>query len=164
MRPFLIAATTYSTSRVRMMEFHLFEKTELLIENIHLSHVNLGRVASSVAAVLGFDSRDAAVIDVRPGTVAIDILRTEVTLEHILGKGEALLLALRTIDGVTVTDETTVHSEGILGLVNVSQDRYSSLETGVNKIARQIDDAVRLRAMVFPTGEEIIKGDIEDTN
>lgn len=146
------------------MEFHLLDKTEILIEDIHLSHVNLDRVAGSVAGVLDLDPRDVAVIDVRPGTVAIDILRTAVTLEQIVGKGEALLLALGTIDGVTVTDATAIHSEGILGLVSLSQDNLAELKTRANRISHQISDAIRLRAMVFPTGDEIIKGDIEDTN
>ncbi|MFC1958178.1 molybdopterin-binding protein, partial [Chloroflexota bacterium] len=56
------------------------------------------------------------------------------------------------------------HSEGILGLVNLSQDYFTEFKTGVNKINQQISKAIRLRAIVFPTGDEVIKGDIEDTN
>ncbi|MFC1906510.1 molybdopterin-binding protein [Chloroflexota bacterium] len=147
-----------------MTELRLLEKTELFIENIHLSHVNLDQVARAVAGVLEINPRDAAVIDVRPGVIAVDILRATVNLEQILGKREALLLALSAVEGLTVTDETTIHSEGILGLVNVDEARSPRLTTGINRINRQIVQAIRSRAIVFPTGEEIIQGNIEDTN
>jgi len=147
-----------------MTELRLLEKTELFIENIHLSHVNLDQVARAVAGVLEINPRDAAVIDVRPGVIAVDILRATVNLEQILGKREALLLALSAVEGLTVTDETTIHSEGILGLVNVDEARSPRLTAGINRINRQIGQAVRSRAIVFPTGEEIIQGNIEDTN
>ncbi|MFC2016645.1 molybdopterin-binding protein, partial [Chloroflexota bacterium] len=141
-----------------------FEKSELFIENIHLNHVNLDDVAKATAIVLGLSPHDVAVIDVRPGEIAIDILRRIVTLEQILGKRQALLLALCSIAGITITEETAVHSEGILGLVNLNEDHFSKLKTGVTQINQQISNTVRFRALVFPTGEEIIKGNIEDTN
>lgn len=147
-----------------MTELRLLEKTELFIENIHLSRVNLDQVAHAVAGVLEINPRDAAVIDVRPGVIAVDILRATVTLEQILGKRQALLLALSAVEGLTVTDETTIHSEGILGLVNVDEAHSPRLTAGMNRINRQISNAVRSRAIVFPTGEEIIQGNIEDTN
>ncbi|HUV75406.1 MAG TPA: hypothetical protein VMW00_02000, partial [Dehalococcoidales bacterium] len=115
-----------------MMELRLLAKTELFIENVHLSHVNLDQVAHSVAAVLEMSPRAVAVIDVRPGVIAIDVLRATVTLEQILGKRQALLLALSSIEGMTVTDETTIHSEGILGLVNLDEAHFPKLNTGVN--------------------------------
>jgi molybdenum cofactor synthesis domain-containing protein len=146
------------------MELRLLEKTELYIENVQLNRVNLDEVASAVAAALGLSTRDVAVIDVRPGTMAIDILRTTVTMEQVLGKRKAILQALGSIEGVTTTDDTTIHSEGILGLVNLSEDQLSKLNENVRKINEQIGSAIRFRAIVFPTGEEIIKGDIEDTN
>lgn len=146
------------------MDFHLLDKTELLIEGIHLHHVNLDKVANSVATVLGLNLRDVAVIDVRPGTLALDILRTAVTMEQIAGKGKDLLQTLAAIDGVTIMDDATLHSEGILGLVSLSQEHLAGLKTDVNRISRQISNSVRFRAMVFPTGDEIINGDVEDTN
>ena len=146
------------------MELRLLKKTELFVENIHLNQANLSRVADAVAVALGSNPRDVAVIDVRPGLMAIDILRTTVTLEQVLGRREALLQALGSVAGVTVTEETTLHSEGILGLVNLSEDHLPRLRAGVDRINLQIGDAVRSRATVFPTGDEIINGDVEDTN
>lgn len=146
------------------MEFNMLEKTELFIENIRLNHVNLDRLANSVAVVLKLDPRDVAVIDVRNGTIAIDILRATITLEQILGKKDAILHALNSINGITVTEKTVIHSEGILGMVNLNENMKPELQKGIAQIGRQIDNAVQSRAIVFPTGDEIIKGDIEDTN
>ncbi len=146
------------------MELHLFEKSELFIENIDLKQVNLEEVAIATADVLGLNPRDVAVIDVRSGVVAIDVLRETVTLEQILGKKQALLHALSIVAGVTITEKTVVHSEGVLGLVNLDEDQFSRLNTGMTQISQQIDSAVRRRALVFPTGEELIAGNIEDTN
>lgn len=146
------------------MDFHLLDKTELTIEDIVLDHVNLDRLANSVATVLGLDPRDVAVIDVRPGTVAMDILRTTVPMEQVVGSEHSLLQALGAVEGVTVSDRTTIRSEGILGMVSLSHDHLAELRTSVANISRQISDAIRVRAMVFPTGDEIVKGDIEDTN
>ena len=146
------------------MEVKLLEKTELFFNNIVLKHVNLDQVAGAVADVLGLNRRDVAVIDVRPGILTVDILRSTVTLENILGKEEALLSALAGIAGVTVTEEAVIHSEGVLGLVNLDESHVAALPGRVEAISEQITSAIRLRAMVFPTGEEIIEGNIEDTN
>ncbi len=146
------------------MDFHLLDKTELLIEDIVLDHVNLDRLANSVAIALGLDPRHVAVIDVRPGTVAMDILRTTVPMEQIAGREQLLLQALGAVEGVTVSDKTAIRSEGILGMVSLSQDHLDGLSTRVASISQQISDAIRFRAMVFPTGDEIVKGNIEDTN
>jgi len=146
------------------MEVELLEKTELYFNNIGLKHVNLDEVAGVVADVLGLNRRDVAVIDVRPEIITVDILRSTVTLENILGKEKALLSALAGINGVTVTEGAAIHSEGVLGLVNLDEDHAATLPARVEKIGEQITDAVRRRAMVFPTGDEIIEGNIEDTN
>jgi len=65
---------------------------------------------------------------------------------------------------VTVTEEAVIHSEGVLGLVNLDETHVATLPARVEEISGQITSAVRQRAMVFPTGEEIIEGNIEDTN
>ena len=146
------------------MDFHLLGKTELVIHNIHLNNANLDEIAGSVASVLSLATRDVAVIDVRPGTVAIDILRTAVKVEQIASKSEEILQGLQTVRGVLVTEATTIDSEGILGLVGLSRERLAEFESNLDSLGRQIGDAIRLRAIVFPTGDEIIKGEIEDTN
>jgi len=147
-----------------MMEVKLLEKTELFFHNIVLKHVNLDQVAGAVAGALGLNHRDVAVIDVQPGILTVDILRSTVTLENILGKEKALLSALADIAGVTVTEEAVIHSEGVLGLVNLDENHVAALPARVEAISGQITSAIRLRAMVFPTGNEIIEGNIEDTN
>lgn len=147
-----------------MTALQLFEKTELFISNVQLNHVNLSQVAKVVAPILGLDCADVAVIDVRPESITLDILRTSVGLEQIVGKKKALLEALNTIAGVTVTKNTSIHSEGILGLVGLSQNYATELPARVRKISQRINTAIHYRAIVFPTGKEIIQGTIEDTN
>ena len=147
-----------------MTELHLLEKTELFIENIQLDQVNLTQVAETVAAVMGIESDEVAVIDVRSKTMALDILRPSVKLQQIAGKRKAILSALDSIDGVTINEETTMHSEGILGVINLSEEHVSDLGSRVDKINHQIQDAVQSRAIVFPTGKEVIERSIEDTN
>lgn len=147
-----------------MTELQLFEKTELFVSNVQLNHVNLSQVAEVVAPILGFNCADVAVVDARPESITLDILRTSVSLEQIVGKQEALLKALDTIAGVTVTKETTIHSEGVLGLVGLSQNYATDLPARVKEINQKINNAIRYRATVFPTGKEIIQGAIEDTN
>lgn len=146
------------------MEVHLLEKTELFIKNIQLDHVNLNKVAEVTAAVLGLNHRNVAVIDTCPGIITVDILRETMNFEQIIGKERALLEALGAISGVTVTDQTSMHSEGVLGLINLNEGRAAKLPAKVQKLNRQISNAVHFRAIIFPTGEEIIEGTIEDTN
>ncbi len=147
-----------------MTELQLFEKTELFIKDVELNHVNLSQVAEVVAPILGLTCAEVAVVDVGPEAITLDILKTSVSLEQIVGKQKALLEALDTIAGVTVSEKTTIHSEGILGLVNINQDYADGLPARVQEIHQQINTAIHYRAIVFPTGKEIIQGTIEDTN
>lgn len=151
-------------SEVKLAELHLLEKTELFIENIQLDQVNLTQVAGRIASVIGLESDEVAVIDVRAETMALDILRPTLNLQQIAGKRREILAALGTIDGITVREETTLHSEGILGLVNLSEEQVPDLGGRVDKINQQMQKAVRARAIIFPTGQEVIERNIEDTN
>ena len=75
-----------------MTELKLFEKTELYINNIQLTKVNLSTLAATAASVLELPKCDVAVVDVRSETIIFDILRDTITLEQILGKEKALLV------------------------------------------------------------------------
>jgi molybdenum cofactor synthesis domain-containing protein len=147
-----------------VVEVHLWEKTELCIENICLNQVNLSQVAETVALVLGLGLKDVVVVDARSVSITLDILRAKVNLEQIVGKEKALLTALGSITGVMVTEKTIAHSEGVLGLVNLDEEYATRITESVKKINQGISEAVWFRAIIFPTGEEIIKGNIQDTN
>jgi molybdenum cofactor synthesis domain-containing protein len=148
-----------------MTELKLFEKTELYINNIQLTKVNLSTLAATAASVLELPKSDVAVVDVRSETIIFDILRDTVTLEQILGKEKALLVALGSVEGVTVTDKTRVGSEGQLGFIARSENyNVTDLSRRIEKISKQVNYSVQHRVIIFPTGEEIIEGRIEDTN
>jgi hypothetical protein len=147
-----------------MTELHLLEKTELFVDNIRLNQVNLTRVADAVAAVLGLEADEVAVIDVRSETLALDILKPKVRFDQIAGKRRALFAALQSIPGITLTEKTTLHSEGILGIVNLSEAQVPELAKRVDQTTAGVNEAVQRRAIIFPTGEEIIDGSVADTN
>ncbi|MCG6535960.1 MAG: competence/damage-inducible protein A, partial [Syntrophales bacterium LBB04] len=101
------------------MELELFEKTEIWIRPISIREVNLTAVAEQVAKVLNLEKNEVIVVDVRDDVIALDILRKTIDAEDIIGKREALLRALSEIPGVLLAPETSVHSEGILGLIDI---------------------------------------------
>jgi molybdenum cofactor synthesis domain-containing protein len=140
------------------------EKTELRIERIELRGANLNQVAELVADVLGLEPDEVLVIDARDDLLALDILRRTVDPYLVVGKRVALLEALARLPGVTVTPETALCSEGMLGWIamDASQAR-EALERG-SDMAEQIRGRIASRAIVFSTGPEVIRGQIEDTN
>lgn len=146
------------------MELNLLEKTELFITNLELDNVNLSSAASTVAKVLGLEDSEVAVVDVREGMLTLDILRPTVQLEHILGKENDLVAALQTLPGVRVGEDTTIHSEGVLGMLCLDAIQTGELVERTESIGNQIRLKVSKRVRVHPTGSEIIKKYIEDTN
>ncbi len=108
-----------------MMELELLEKTEIWIRPLHLQEVNLTTVAERVARVLSLEKNEVIVIDVREDVIALDILKKTVDAKQILGKREALLRSLAEIPGITLTPETSVHSEGILGLIDIEDKKVA---------------------------------------
>ncbi len=146
------------------IELNLLEKTELWIRPIRLQGANLQAIAGALAEVLELAADEVLVTDVRDEVVTLDILRRTVMAEKIAGKERVLLARLAAIPGVSITDETGIHSEGVLGLIALGEAEVAPLlET-----ARDLGERVRLtmarRAMVFPTGREVQQGAIRDTN
>ncbi len=147
------------------MELELFEKTEIWIRPIQIRDVNLGVIAERVADVLRLKKTEVMVVDVREDLVTLDIMRKAVRAEDIIGKKEAILLALKSVSGVTITPETTIHSEGILGLIDIEDKKAAEEILGkMERMGREISDRIRKRVIVFPSGFEIQKGMIQDTN
>lgn len=146
------------------MELNLLEKTELFITNLELDNVNLSGAASVVARVLGLKENEVAVVDVREGMLTLDILRPTVQLENIIGKEKDLLAALQALPGVYIGEETKIHSEGVLGMLCLDAAQTDEVVEESERLGSQIRLAVSKRVRVHPTGSEIIKGYIEDTN
>ena len=147
------------------MELQLFEKTEIWIRPIWVRDVDLTLLAEKVAEVLTLDKREVMVVDVREETVTLDIMRKTVNAQDIVGKKAHLLKALAEINGVSLAPDTTIHSEGVLGLIDIEdQEVARQLIQETDRMGRQILDHLKKRAIVFPSGFEIQKGLIQDTN
>jgi molybdenum cofactor synthesis domain-containing protein len=146
------------------IELNLLEKTELWIQPIRLKGANLQAIGGAVAEVLELGGDEVLVTDVRDQVVTLDILRRTVMAEQIAGKERALLARLAKIAGVNITDETAIHSEGVLGLIALGEAEVAPLlETG-RDLGERLRLAMARRAMVFPTGKEVQQGLIRDTN
>jgi molybdenum cofactor synthesis domain-containing protein len=147
------------------LELELFEKTEIWIRPIHIRDVNLGLIAATFAEVLRFKKSEVMVVDVREDLVTVDILKRSVSAEDIIGKKDALLRALAAIPGVSVTSETGIHSDGILGLIDIeNQQMAGEILGGMERMGREVSERIRKRAIVFPSGFEVQRGMIQDTN
>jgi molybdenum cofactor synthesis domain-containing protein len=147
------------------VELELFEKTEIWIESIQIREVNLDSVAEKVAEVLNLKRQEVMVVDVREGVIVLDVMRKVVLAQDIVGKREALLKALSDIPGVSLTPETSIHSEGILGLIDIKDQKAAKeLLERMDQMRSDISAHIQKRAMVFPSGFEIRSGLIQDTN
>jgi molybdenum cofactor synthesis domain-containing protein len=147
------------------LELELFEKREIWIRPIHIMDVNLGLIAETFAEVLHLAKREIMVVDVREDLVTLDILKKSITAEDIIGKKDALLKALAAIPGVSLTPETTIHSDGILGLIDIeNQETAGEILGEMERMRRGISERISKRAIVFPSGFEIQRGMIQDTN
>ena len=145
------------------MALNLLQKTELWITGITLEQANLTLLAQTVARVLGLPAQEVLVVDVRPDTVTLDILTREVPESSLLGKENALLAALADLPGVTL-HSAAVHSNGILGLICAQGGNSGEILQKVRNMTDEVQRKVASRAIVFPTGFELLEGRIEDTN
>jgi molybdopterin biosynthesis enzyme MoaB len=147
------------------LELELFEKTEIWIRPIQITKVNLGLIAEKIAEVLHLNKREVMVVDVREDLVTLDILKRSVNAVDVIGKKEILLQALAGIPGVNVTPETRIHSDGILGLIDIEdQNIANEIIEATERMGREISERIRKKAIVFPSGFEVQRGMIQDTN
>ncbi len=146
------------------MSLRLFSKREIFFRGLELNGVNLDQIASVVAKELALAEHEVVVVDARADLLTLDVLNAEVEVARIAGRGPALLRALSRIPGVRVGSDTEIHSEGVLGLVNLPVEDAESLPTVLTAMEREIRANVARRAVVLPTGSEIIAGHVKDTN
>ena len=144
--------------------WNLLEKTEIRVERVGLAGANLSVIAGAVAGTLGLLEDEVLVIDARDDLLALDILRRSIDPYHLVGKRDAILRAIGSIDGVTVTDETDLCAEGMLGWLTLDQAVGKEALDRSREMIREIDARIRKRAVVFPTGNEVVAGQIVDTN
>jgi molybdenum cofactor synthesis domain-containing protein len=146
------------------MEWDLLEKTTFWINDVNLEGANLDQVAEAAARALCLQPKEVMVVDVRPGTVAFDLLRRKVEAGSVLGKEKEILDQLSRVAGVEVGREAGVHSEGVLGLIALSPEKAEEVLSRSEKMAEQIATAISRRALVFSSGSEVKEGKIRDTN
>jgi molybdenum cofactor synthesis domain-containing protein len=146
------------------MGLNLLEKTELWVNNITLDNANLTELAETVADTLRIERSKVLVVDVRPQHITLDILEKEIPEENILGKKKLLLKALSKLSGVNITEETYIHSNGILGMICLDPENPKEILCTINNMVSEMKEKISKRAIVFPTGFEVKEKLIEDTN
>jgi len=147
-----------------MTDYDLLKKTELVIEKINLNQANLTDIAVQAAQALGLKQNDVLVVDYRDETLTLDILDACVNANQIVGKKELLLQNLGRVSGVTVSSETAIRSNGMLGWIDLDRDSAQEALRQAEKMAADILDNVSKRVIVFSTGGEVAAGQVQDTN
>ena len=146
------------------MEINLLEKTELWIEDIDLENADLSRIAAVAADVLGLDPSKVLVVDVLDHRMTLDLLQQTLQAELVYGKKAELLRRLGEISGVKITEQTDIHSDGILGMIALDENEAREVISRSAAMAADVMARVARRACVFPTGFELRRGMIQDTN
>jgi len=148
----------------KVLELNLLDKNEIRMENLRLEKVNLNDVAAAISDVLELRRDEVIVTDVGESSITVDILRRKVHAEQICSKKDELLKKLSTVSGISVTEETDIHSEGILGLIAFDEESAKRAIECSKKMGEEIKQKISRRSMVFSSGEEIRRGMVEDTN
>jgi len=146
------------------MELNLLGKTEIWIENINLKNADLGEIARVAAEVLESKRDEVIVTDVRENHIVLDVMRKTVYTEQIFGKKDELFKRLSELPGVIITEETAIHSDGILGFIALDKETAREVTEHSKQIVNEIKSKVAKRAIVFPTGFEVKRCMIKDTN
>lgn len=146
------------------LAMNLLEKSELWIEDVEISNVDLALVSEAVAEVLGMAREDILVVDVRQTHITLDILRQTVAMEQIAGKENAILEKLKEIPGMKLGENVHIHSNGVLGLIALDEDEADGFVMRTEQLCGELQEVFEKRACVFPTGFEVQGNMIEDTN
>jgi molybdenum cofactor synthesis domain-containing protein len=148
----------------RHFEWALLNKTEIWIDDLIIHQVDLNQVSKTIAHCLQLHADEVLVVDVRDKTMVIDILRRSVRPEQIAGKERKLLRALSGVKGLTLTPDTAIHSEGVLGMISLDPETAQKVIEKAKYIAIEVREKVGKRAVIFATGTEVKSGQIVDTN
>ncbi len=146
------------------MTINLLEKTEVWIDDVILDNVNLSDLAKAFAETIGIDEDKVLVVDVRETHITFDILEKILEPKQFFGKKLEIFDALEKVQGFKRTEYSDIHSEGILGMINLDTQDVDQVINNMNQMTESIIKNISKRAMVFATGFEVEKGYIEDTN
>ncbi len=145
-------------------KFDLLRKTEIRIRKIALQDTNLTEVGHRVAEVLGLHPGEVVVVDYQNDTLTVDVLNTCVNVDHIVGRDDELLNALRDVPGVRVLEGASVDSNGMLGWIAMDRREAQQALHRSEQIASDILAKISKRVIVFSTGAEVAGNQVEDTN
>lgn len=146
------------------MEYRLLEKTELWVKPVILSGADLDACARVASEALGLNGDEVMVTDAIGDTLTLDILVPTIQAEQIVARKETLLRLLRGVSGLQILEETEVHSDGVLGLISLEEKTGKEMIERSRAMGAQIAERIRKRSMVCSTGQEVLAGQIIDTN
>jgi len=147
-----------------MLKSNLLQKTELKIDPICLQSANLTDIAAAAADVLGLSAEEVLVVDYQQRVLVLDILNTCVNAYRIVGQKAALLKSLSALPGVSITDETSVYSNGMLAWIALDERTAVEGLKNSEQTISEIRQNIAKRAAVFSSGAEVQNQEIEDTN
>ena len=147
-----------------MTSLDLLSKTELWVEGIVLSDVDLTRLAHAAGKVLKLRDHEIFVTDVRNRRVVFDVVAHDVSLEAIAGKEKELLAVLREFPGVALSADAGVHSHGVLGVIGAPPGQAVQIAKAAAMLEAGLRSHVAKSVAVLSTGAEVARGEIEDTN
>jgi len=145
-------------------DLDLLSKTELWVEDIVLSDVDLTQLSACAGGVLDLGAEDIFVTDVRDRRVVFDVVSPKVSLDAIAGKEDALLSALASFPGVALGPRASVHSHGVLGVIGAPAEQAADIIANAKKLEANLQAYVSRLVVVLSTGGEVARGEIEDTN
>jgi len=146
------------------LELNLLDKTELWVENITLNNANLTNIAAIVSEVLNMKKEEVMVVDVRENHIVLDVFRKVVFAQDIAGKEKLLFRRLSQLPGVDLKKNARIHSEGILGIIALPESDAEGTIKRTEQMVEQMKMCIARRVKIFPTGFEVIRGVIQDTN
>ena len=146
------------------MQYRLLEKTEIWITPLRLHDADLAACAHAAGEVLGLTPEQIMVTDAQKEHLVFDVLTPTVEAKQIVARKDALLAALGRVPGVGIDQNTEIHSDGILGMISLGPDEGREVLERTEKLKAQLMQRLARRAKVFPTGTEVINGQIKDTN
>jgi molybdenum cofactor synthesis domain-containing protein len=147
-----------------MAEYDLLQKNELKFTGVALDRVNLNDVAAAVAEVMELTPAEVLVTDVLENVVTLDILRKTLYPHQVVAKKDALLARIARIPGVTLSPDTTITSAGMLGWIAADETQVKEAMANADAMAAGIMRNLERRVIVFSSGGEVLRGEIEDTN
>jgi molybdenum cofactor synthesis domain-containing protein len=145
-------------------DLDLLSKTELWVEDIVLSDVDLTQLSVCAGGVLDLGVEDIFVTDVRDRRVVFDVVSPKVSLDAIAGKEDALLSAIAAFPGVSLGQRASVHSHGVLGVIGAPAEQAADIIANAAKLEANLQAYVSRLVIVLSTGGEVARGEIEDTN